>query len=96
MDYSYSKLTRSSITGGGKSMGFVGIACLFILLTGCAENRTVTTSAGNWPNWRGPTGTGTAEEVRPPVRWSETENVVWKVPIPGRGSSSPVVWEDRV
>src|SRR5512133_2284339 len=51
---------------------------------------------GNWPMWRGPHGDGTTDETGFPTRWTETENVVWKTPIPGRGYSSPIVWGDRV
>src|SRR5687768_873185 len=50
----------------------------------------------NWPQWRGPRATGVAPRANPPVEWSETKNVSWKVEIPGRGSSSPVVWNDQV
>lgn len=49
-----------------------------------------------WPQWRGPDHTGASTTANPPLTWSETENVRWKVEIPGRGSSSPIVWEDRV
>ena len=49
-----------------------------------------------WPQWRGPLGTGEAPKAKPPVEWSETKNVRWKVPIPGVGKSTPVVWEDLV
>ncbi|SRR6056297_855179 len=52
--------------------------------------------ADNWAHWRGPTGNGVAPQGQPPVRWSTTENVRWKVAIPGRGSGSPIIWEDRV
>lgn len=52
--------------------------------------------AGNWAHWRGPTGNGTASEANPPIEWSDTKNVKWKVPIPGRGSGSPVVWENQI
>ena len=48
--------------------------------------------AENWPGWRGPRGDGTSLEKNVPVRWSETQNVVWKVPIPGKGNASPIVW----
>ncbi len=51
--------------------------------------------AENWSHWRGD-GNGVATDANPPVRWSETENVKWKVPIPGKGSGSPVVWDDKV
>ena len=52
--------------------------------------------AGNWAHWRGPTGNGVATDAQPPVNWSSTENVKWKVPIAGRSSGSPVIWEQRV
>lgn len=52
----------------------------------------------NWPCWRGPRGDGTSGETQIPVKWNgETgEGIAWKVPIPGKGHSSPIVWEDRV
>jgi outer membrane protein assembly factor BamB len=40
--------------------------------------------------------TGAAPAANPPVRWSETENIKWKVAVPGFGTSTPVIWEDRV
>lgn len=49
-----------------------------------------------WPTWRGPRATGAALKGNPPVTWSETENIKWKVKLPGQGSSSPIVWEDRI
>jgi outer membrane protein assembly factor BamB len=52
--------------------------------------------AGNWPAWHGPNGSGVTTETNLPVRWSATENVRWKVPLPDRGNSSPIVWRDRV
>ena len=50
----------------------------------------------NWAQWRGPDMTGVSRTAKPPIEWSETKNIKWKVQIPGRGSSSPVVWNDRV
>ena len=50
----------------------------------------------NWPEWRGPLSTGVAPHAHPPVEWSETKNIRWKIPIPGRGHSTPIVWEDRI
>lgn len=49
-----------------------------------------------WPQWRGPRATGASATAQPPLEWSETKNITWKVEIPGRGSASPVVWGDRV
>ena len=52
--------------------------------------------AENWPGWRGPQGIGTSAETGFPVKWSPTENIRWRAPLPGPGNSTPVVWEDRV
>ncbi len=49
-----------------------------------------------WPQWRGPLASGAAPDARPPVEWSETKNVRWKVEVPGRGLSTPIVWGDLV
>ena len=50
----------------------------------------------NWAQWRGPLQTGEAPHADPPTQWSEQENVKWKTPIPGRGLSTPIVWNDLV
>ena len=50
----------------------------------------------NWPAWRGPLANGVAPEANPPVTWSETQNVKWKVKLPGRGTSTPVIWGNQV
>ncbi len=51
---------------------------------------------GYWPAWRGPDATGAAVKGNPPVTWSETENIKWKVKLPGYGHSSPVIWGDKI
>ncbi|HLN28529.1 MAG TPA: PQQ-binding-like beta-propeller repeat protein [Gemmataceae bacterium] len=53
-------------------------------------------SAEDWPGWRGPRGDGTSNEANVPLRWNQSENICWKVPIPGKGHSSPVVWGERI
>jgi outer membrane protein assembly factor BamB len=53
-------------------------------------------SASDWPGFRGPRGDGRSPETDAPTRWSPTENVAWKTPLPGEGHSSPVVAGDRV
>ena len=50
----------------------------------------------NWPTWRGPLFTGEAVKGNPPTVWSETKNIKWKVPIPGKGLSSPIIWGDQI
>ena len=52
--------------------------------------------ASNWGQWRGPLANGVSPNGTPPVEWSETKNIRWKVEVPGRGSGSPVVWGDRL
>src|SRR5580698_6485943 len=52
--------------------------------------------AENWAHWRGPTGNGTAPKASPPIEWSNTKNVKWKVEVPGNGLSSPIIWENQV
>jgi outer membrane protein assembly factor BamB len=53
--------------------------------------------AANWPAWRGGAeGSGITRETALPIKWSATENVKWKAPLPDRGNSTPIVWGDRV
>ena len=49
-------------------------------------------SAENWPQFRGPGGSGVSETATPPTKWSETDNIAWIATIPGRAWSSPIVW----
>src|SRR5271166_683847 len=50
----------------------------------------------NWHQWRGPLATGEAPKADPPINWDAKSNIKWKVEIPGRGSATPIIWEDRV
>ena len=50
----------------------------------------------NWHHWRGPHATGAANDANPPTTWSETENIRWKVTIPGMGHAAPIIWEDKI
>ena len=57
----------------------------------------ITVAATDWPWWRGPNRNGIADaKQKPPLKWSETENVLWKSPVPGRGHGSPTVVGDQV
>lgn len=53
-------------------------------------------AAADWREFRGPAGQGRAESTAAPLAWSETENVVWKTALPGRGWSSPVVGDGLI
>ena len=57
---------------------------------------TLPASAANWPAWRGPNGDGISTEQNLPVKWSKTEHVRWRVPLPEAGNSTPIVWGDRI
>ncbi len=50
----------------------------------------------NWGQWRGPLATGVAPKANPPITWSEKKNIRWKVALPGKGHSTPVVWQDFI
>jgi outer membrane protein assembly factor BamB len=53
-------------------------------------------SADNWPQWRGPKNDGHSAEKNLPTEWSAEKNVAWKLKLPGQGSSTPAVWDDRI
>ena len=52
--------------------------------------------AENWPGWRGPSGDGVSAGKGIPTKWSSTDNIAWRIAIPGEGHSSPIVWGDKV
>ena len=62
---------------------------LAICLCGVA---TAASAEDNWTRWRGPRMDGIAPDSNPPIEWSETKNVQWKVEVPGHGSSTPIIW----
>lgn len=68
--------------------------CAAVTLAGAAF--AAPTSPAQWPQFRGIDGAGVADGSPLPVTWSKTENVLWHVPVPGKGWSSPVVWGNRI
>ena len=68
----------------------------FVFLVACAAVSSLCAQESNWNQFRGPLGNGQTSVTGLPMTWSETENVRWKIPIHGKGWSSPVVWEDRI
>ncbi|TWT53674.1 outer membrane biogenesis protein BamB [Rubripirellula amarantea] len=50
----------------------------------------------NWHQWRGPDATGVSKTANPPIAWSEEENIKWKVAIQGQGTSTPIIWGNKV
>ena len=83
---------------------YESVRCLLVMAFISAvavQNQTLgqtprSSGAQSWPQWRGPGGDGSAVDAKPPVSWNEAENIRWKILLPGRGSSSPIVWDDRV
>src|SRR5580765_5280334 len=68
-----------------------GVCLTFLVWVSTAALR-----AENWPQWRGPSLNGLSAERNLPVRWSTTENVAWKLPLPAWSGSTPIVWGDRI
>jgi outer membrane protein assembly factor BamB len=66
-----------------------GFLCALVLLAGIAR-------ADDWPQFRGPTGTGVSAETEAPLEWGPGKNIRWKTAIPGTGSSSPIVSKGHV
>src|SRR5215213_2255324 len=69
---------------------------LLLLLLGPNPGESATNSSLFWPQWRGPQANGSSLEAKPPVEWSEKKNVRWKVQLPGKGHSTPIIARDRV
>ena len=56
----------------------------------------MTAHSQNWPQWRGPEANGIASPGTYPVKFSATDGLLWKAELPGKGGSTPIVWEDRI
>ena len=52
--------------------------------------------SNNWHHWRGPEANGISPTAKPPTKWSEEKNVRWKAPIDGFGTSTPIIWGNKV
>jgi outer membrane protein assembly factor BamB len=66
------------------------LVCLSILAA------STTLLADNWPHWRGPTHDGVSKETGLPIKWSATEGVAWKLPLPAYSGSTPIIWGDTI
>lgn len=76
-------------------MGRIITCCLAALLLGVAG---LAQAQDEWPQWRGPHANGhaAADAENFPLEWSETENIIWKTVVPGRGHSTPVISGDHI
>ena len=85
-------IPRAATYIGAARMAIAALAVTAAL----ASLAPVVARAEDWPQFRGPGGQGASVETGLPLQWSESRNVKWKAPVPGRGWSSPVVAGDRV
>lgn len=67
----------------------------FLLLTFLCVTLTAMNARADWPRFHGPNGAGKATGAYP-TTWSDTHNIAWKIPLPGRGSSSPITFNNRI
>jgi outer membrane protein assembly factor BamB len=69
------------------------LAASFVIV--CASGVWAADST-NWPRWRGPADAGSTESGSYPTTWDANTNVLWKIALPGKGCSTPIVWQDRI
>ncbi len=70
--------------------------CKFLFVVVMLLSCAIAGASENWPDWRGPGGDGRSDATGLPLKWSESENIVWKTPIHDLGYSTPVVWGDQI
>jgi len=70
------------------------LPCL-VALTSCLS-LAAPAHAENWPQWRGPAGTGASNERELPIVWHESRSIIWKTPLPEWGTSTPAIWDDAI
>lgn len=73
------------------AVGFCFILTLVLTTLSC-----IAAPDTNWPQWRGPESKGISAEKNLPSEWGTSKNIKWKVPVEGRGHSSPIVWGNKV
>lgn len=77
-----------------QSLRCVGVVVLGFVFASIQSDRA--SAADNWPQWRGPLGTGVAADGDYPTKFAADEGLAWKVELPGSGSSTPAVWGDQI
>ncbi|HND52456.1 MAG TPA: PQQ-binding-like beta-propeller repeat protein [Pirellulaceae bacterium] len=78
-----------------RRMLFATLFCLTAAIHGGGGSPQVA-RAENWPQWRGAKLDGISSETNLPVKWSKTENVAWRLPLPGPAGATPAVWGDKI
>jgi outer membrane protein assembly factor BamB len=77
-------------------LAFLG--CLLVLPAPAGESGAscLMEPLRSWPQWRGPLANGVAPHANPPIHWSETNNLRWKIALPGKGHSTPIIHQDLI
>src|SRR6185503_8497621 len=91
--------TRPSLSSATKRRSACGTIrtrawASYILIA--VASATPTVQSADWPQWRGPEGTGVSSEKNLPIIWHEQRSIVWKCPLPESGTSTPVISGDAV
>lgn len=74
----------------------LAVVLLTLLAHAAAAQNFAQQRLANWHQWRGPHANGVAPRGNPPTEWSDTKNIKWKVAVPGKGYSTPIIWGDRI
>ena len=69
---------------------------IIFIMTGFTFLSLPLQGANQWPTWRGPNADGTVKGCEPPTQWSATQNIKWKLKLPGSGSSTPIIWNEKL
>ena len=70
--------------------------CAVVVLALAACLALPVAGAENWPQWRGPLANGVAPDTNPPIKWSQAENIRWKLKLPGLGTGTPIIWGNQI
>ena len=85
------RMNLSATTARARNSTFLPlVAFAFLAAIASAETNS------NWPRWRGPRDNGSTESGAYPTKWDATTNVLWSAPLPGKGCSTPIVWNERI
>ncbi len=79
-----------------RSLSVLSLTGVFVVAASLNAAAPPEAQARNWAQWRGPMANGIVPQGDPPLEWSEDRNVRWKVPIPGQGHATPIIWENRI
>ena len=89
-------LPGASLRGSAMTKMAAAVLCMLAPAAGLRAEGLATDADAYWPQWRGPNANGVAPQASPPLEWSESRNVRWKVDIPGRGHATPIAWGNCV